>query len=252
MKYLKQLLDFDDQNPIVYFSLGNCYVNTGQYEKAIPEYEKALEIYQKWGIKPDRIFNYTYLGESYYNTGKFKEEENLFKKAAHDFPDDPNLIYDQVILSATLGDTLAVNRYIEKGLSLMKSMSMSEASIAAINASICARMDLLEKAEEYYRQALSLEPESHVRLNDLAYFLIDKDRNVNRGMELVEKALELKPQYYPYLHTRGWGLYKQKKYNEALEMLQKSWDLRIQNAIYNHEAFLHLEAAKKAAAEKTN
>ena len=47
----------------------------------------------------------------------------------------------------------------------------------------------LDKAEEYYRQALSLEPESPGRLNNLAYFLIDKDRNINEGLKLVDKAL---------------------------------------------------------------
>ena len=91
-----------------------------------------------------------------------------------------------------------------------------------------------------------------MRMNTLAYFLIDKDRNINEGLELVDKALELSPDNYNYLHTKGWGLYKQGKYQEALEILQKSWDLRMKNAIYNHEAFLHLEAAKKAVAGQKN
>jgi Tfp pilus assembly protein PilF len=119
-----------------------------------------------------------------------------------------------------------------------------------ILASGYARVGLMNKAEEYYRQALSLEPGSPVRLNDLAYFLIDKERNINQGMELVEKALELRPDYYIYLNTKGWGLYKQGKYKEALETLQKSWDLRKEKAIYDHDAFLHLEAAKKAVTEQ--
>jgi hypothetical protein len=42
------------------------------------------------------------------------------------------------------------------------------------------------------------------------------------------------------------GLYKQGKYKEAKDILQKSWDLRREKAIYNHEVYLHLEAAKKA------
>jgi tetratricopeptide (TPR) repeat protein len=83
-------------------------------------------------------------------------------------------------------------------------------------------------------------------LNNLAYFLIDKDRNINEGLELVNKALELSPDNYMSLHGKGWGLYKQGKYKEALEILQKSWDLRREKAVYNHEAFLHLEEARKA------
>jgi len=82
----------------------------------------------------------------------------------------------------------------------------------------------------------------------LAYFLIDNDRNLNEGLELVGTALKSNPDNYNYLHTKGWGLYKQGKYKEALEILQKSWDLRMKNSIYNHLEYLHLEEAKKAVA----
>ena len=110
----------------------------------------------------------------------------------------------------------------------------------------------MEKAEAILREALSLEPENPTILNNLAYFLIDKDRNLNEGIELIDKVLELNSDNYEYLDTKGWGLYKQGKYMEALDMLQKSWDLRRERAVYDHEAFLHLEAAKKAAAGLKN
>jgi tetratricopeptide (TPR) repeat protein len=250
--YLKQLLDLDDQNPKIHHNLGNSYFDLYQYDKAIPEYEKALEIYKKWGSKPSWIFDYVYLGEAYRETGQLEKVKKLHKKAEKDFPDDPYFLYHQAVLSLTIGDTVEANRYIKKGITYLKSVSISDASISAIIASGYAEAGLIGKAEKLYQQALLLEPENPVRLNDLAYFLIDKDRNVNRGIELVEKALELKPQYYTYLHTKGWGLYKQQKYKEALEILQKSWDLRMKNAIYDHEAFLHLEAAKKAVAGQKN
>jgi Tfp pilus assembly protein PilF len=131
----------------------------------------------------------------------------------------------------------------------MKSRSFSEADIATYLAQyIYSNADFPDKAEEYYRNALSLEPEAPVRMNDLGYFLIDKDRDINRGLELVDKALELNPDDYSSLHSKGWGLYKQGKYQEAKDILQKSWDLRMENAVYDHTAFLHLEEAKKAAA----
>ena len=33
-----------------------------------------------------------------------------------------------------------------------------------------------------------------------------------------------KIEYYDYLNIKGWGLYKQGKAKEALEILQKCWD----------------------------
>ena len=246
--YLKLLLDIDNQNPGVYFNLGDSYFDLNQYDNAIPEYEKALEIYKKWGLKPYWVFNYTYLGEAYRKTGQYKKSMKTYKLADKDFPDNASLIYNQALLYLDVRDTVTANRFMERGITWLRSISVSESSISAILAGACAEVGLMERADKYYRKALSLEPESAINLNNLAYFLIDKDRNVNEGMELVDKALKLRPEYYVYLHTKGWGLYKQGKYLEALELLQKSWDLRMKNAIYDHEAFLHLDAAKKAVA----
>ena len=100
-----------------------------QYDKAIPEFEKALEIYNKWGSKPCWIYNYTLLGYAYHKTGQYKKEKKLYKKAEQDFPDDPDLIYRQAILSLTEGDTVAANGYIEKYISILKENSASEADI---------------------------------------------------------------------------------------------------------------------------
>jgi Tfp pilus assembly protein PilF len=223
-----------------------------QYDKAIPEFEKALEIYNKWGSKPDWILNYTLLGHAYHETGQFKKEKQLYKKAEQDFPDVMLLSYRQAILSLTEGDTVAAKRYNEIGISYMKSMSLSDAIIASVFASLYAEAGLMDNAEDYFRQAISLEPENPELLNAFAYFLIDKDRNVNEGMGLVDKALKLSTDIYYMLHTKGWGLYKQGKYQEAFEILQKSWDLRRQYAIYNHDAWLHLEEAQKAVASQKN
>jgi tetratricopeptide (TPR) repeat protein len=252
MIYLKQLLDLDDQNPKIHYGLGNCYFTLYQYNKAIPEYEKVLEIYKKWGVKPSWIFDYTSLGEAYRKTGQYKKAKKIYELAEKDFPDDPSLSYNQALLSWSVGDTVAAIRYTTKGISFLRSISTPESSIVAILAAASADLGSMDIAEKYYRQALSLEPDNPMRLNDLAYFLINNDRNVNQGMELVDKALELKPQYYLFLHTKGWGLYKQKKYKEALELLQKSWDLRRQNAVYDHPSYLHLEAAKKALEGQKN
>ena len=171
-------------------------------------------------------------------------------KAEKDFPDNLYLTYQQCLLAAVEGDSVNWKKYLEKGLSLARNNSWKESDISAQLAIGSWAVGNMDKAEQYYREALSLEPEKPSRVNDLAYFLIDNRRNFTEGIELVNKALELSPANYDLLHTKGWGLYKQGKYKEALDILQKSWDLRRQNAVYNHEAFLNLEAVKKAVADK--
>jgi tetratricopeptide (TPR) repeat protein len=245
IKYLKQLPDYDDQDPHNYSDLGHVYNSIGQYDLAIPECKKALQIYKKWNSKPFWVVQYCDLGLAYNKTEQFNIEKKLYKKAEKDFPNNELLIYRQAILSLDCRKTKDAIKHIEKYKSIVKENSRSEADIITGLAEIYSSANILGKAEEYYRQALSLEPENPSRMNNLAYFQIDKDRNLDGGLDLVSKALELSPDDYNYLHTKGWGLYRQGKYQQALEILQKSWNIRREKAVYDHEAFLHLEAAKK-------
>jgi tetratricopeptide (TPR) repeat protein len=247
IKYLKQLQEFDDQSPLVSFQFGETYNRIYQYYSAIPILEKNLEIYKKWGSKPSWGDDYVILGSVYHKTGQYKKEKTLYKKAEQDFPDDPDLVHWQAVLSLTEGDTNGANQYIEKYISVCKDNSDPEANIMTNLASVYSESGILNKAEEYYRKALSLEPEKPDRLNNLAYFLIDKNRNINEGLKLIDKALGLSPDGYNLVHTKGWGLYKQGKYKEALELLEKSWDLK---PMYDHEIYLHIQEVKKAIANK--
>jgi TolB-like protein/Tfp pilus assembly protein PilF len=247
IKYIKQSQQIDDQLPFNNYDLGNIYIELYQYDKAIPEFNEALGIYEKWGVKPAWIYFYTDLGIAYHKTKQYKKEKNLYKKAEQDFPNDPILIRRQAALSLTEGDTVAANGYIKNYISRSKERSASDALIANNLALTYEEAGILNKAEEYYRQALSSEPENPDRLNTLAYFLIDKDRNITEGMDFINKALGLNPDSYDMLDTKGWGLYKQGKYQEALEFIEKSDSLK---PIYSHELYLHLEAAKKAVANQ--
>jgi TolB-like protein len=252
IKYLKQLQELDDLVPSYYYSSGYAYSMLFQFAKAIPEYEKALEIYNKSGIKPSWVFDYTQLGDAYDKTAQYKKEKKLYIKAEKDFPDDLNLDYQKWLLATVEGDTVNAKKYLDEGIRIARENSWTEANIAAQIAFGFSDVGKKDKAEGYYRKALSLEPDEPGRMNDLAFLLIDGERNITEGINLADKALELKPDNYLFLHTKGWGLYKQGKYREALDMLQKSWDLRREKAVYDHQAYLHLEAAKKAVVNLKN
>jgi len=245
IKYLKQFENFDDQNPVTYYFLGNAYYNVYQYRKAIPEFEKALEIYRKWDSKPMWIYNYILPAIACHITWQYKKEKTLYKKAEHDFPGEPLIIKRQAILSFTEKDSISANRYIEEYISVCRNNSEKEGSIMNNIAGIYSEAGILNKAEECYRKALSLEPDKPERLNNLSWFLIDKDINVSEGMELIDKALQLSPDNFLYVDTKGWGFFKQGKPEEAIELLERAWTSR---PIYDHEIYLHLEAAKKAVA----
>jgi len=245
IKYSRQMLDMDDLAAVAYYLLGLYYNELNQYSHAILELERLLELYEKQGIKPFWVYYYTNLGIAYHQTGQFKKERRLYRKAVKDFPGEHILIYRQAILALSRGKTARADAYIDQFVSMLEERSYSEAAICSNIGNIYWDAGILDKAEEYHRRALSLEPESARRLNSLAYLLIEKDLNVDEGLQLIDRALESDPDDYLYLDTRGWGLYKQGRYEEAVKVLEQAWELKPR---YDHQVYLHLEEARKALA----
>ncbi len=184
IKYLKQLQQIDDQLPGTAYILGISYIEIEQYDKAISELEKANEINHKWGVKVDWYFSG--LGYCYHKTGQYKKEKRLYKKWDLDMPDNSYILFNQAVLALTEKDSISANQYIEKYKSAKIKESSSEADITEGFAMIYDEAGYKDKAEQFYRQALSLEPENPERLNALACFLRDNNRNPNEFLGLIE------------------------------------------------------------------
>jgi Tfp pilus assembly protein PilF len=95
-----------------------------------------------------------------------------------------------------------------------------------------------------------LDPENPVLLNNFACFLRDNKIKPDEFSEIIEKALKLAPNkydYYNYLDTKGWGLCKYGKNQEALKILQLAWD-SAQFKMYFIKS--HLEEVKKLVASQ--
>jgi tetratricopeptide (TPR) repeat protein/AraC-like DNA-binding protein len=249
IKYLRQLQEIDDQVPSIPYLIGLTYNMMNQYDKAIPELEKSLEIGRKWG-KSIMTDNWAYLelGLAYHKTGQHKKENRLYKESEKYDPDYLGVIFRQAVLSLAEKDSVEANRNIEKYVSICKVNSFSEAVITGNLARLYSEADMFDRAVEYFLKAISLEPENPDNMNALAWFFIENDRNINEGLELIDKALKLSPDKYSYLDTKGWGLYKQGRNEEALEFLEKSVELH--KPLFSYKINLHIEEVKKAIAEK--
>jgi tetratricopeptide (TPR) repeat protein len=246
IKYCRQELQSHGDRAVVYGLMASEYLKLNQYDTSIPEYEKCLELNEEWNENPGYGL-FAGLGLAYHKTGQYGKERKLYRKASKYYQDNLLIIFRQAVLALYEEKTKEANEYIEKLKSIIKEHSVSDAVIAANLGSIHEEAGIPDKAEDYYRQALSLEPMNPNWINNLAWFLIDNDRNINEGLDLVDNALKSEPDNYLYLDTKGWGLFKQGKYREALEFLEKSWALK---PVYDHEVYLHLEEVKKAVANQ--
>ena len=247
---LRRYLKIDDLYPGTYYDIGLAYAKLHQYDKAIPPFERSLEIRDELGTKPWWVYNYTQLGEAYHRTAQYKKEKRLYRKAEKDFPDDPTLIWRKAILLLTVGDTADAGKSIDRYRSIYRENSWSGAALARNLGWAYSQAGMPGKAEESFRRAIHIEPESGFWYYYLGKHLIDHDRDIDRGLELIEKALELNPDHeWYFLDSKGWGLYKKGKYQEALDILHRCRDLQI---YYNHELTLHIKEAEKALSKQAS
>ena len=79
-----------------------------------------------------------------------------------------------------------------------------------------------EPAEQYFHQALELDPNNAMVLNYLGYMLADKGNRLPEALKMIRKAVELEPMNGAYLDSLGWAYFKLGQYELAEENLRQA------------------------------
>ena len=79
--------------------------------------------------------------------------------------------------------------------------------------------ELLLSVEKKF-ETVTKDSKNPLYLNYYGYLLIDHDRDIKKGIELVEKALIYEPQSPYYIDSLAWGYYKLNECEKALEIIE--------------------------------
>jgi tetratricopeptide (TPR) repeat protein len=82
------------------------------------------------------------------------------------------------------------------------------------------------RAEADFLRALELQPEQPYVLNYLGYSWIDQGINLDRGMDMIRKAVEQRPNDGYIVDSLGWAHYRLGNYEKAAEHLERAVELR--------------------------
>ena len=89
------------------------------------------------------------------------------------------------------------------------------------------------KAEPNFRKALELYPNQPQVMNYLGYSWIDMNMNLEEGMELIRKAVELRPSDGYIVDSLGWAHYRLGEYEEAVRELERAVSLKPDDPVLN-------------------
>jgi len=90
-----------------------------------------------------------------------------------------------------------------------------------------------ENAEKNLIESLKILPDQAHVLNYLAYSWIDRGINLDRGLEMLKKATELRKNDGYIIDSLGWAYYAKKDYDKAKFFLQKAVELLPSDPIIN-------------------
>jgi tetratricopeptide (TPR) repeat protein len=91
-----------------------------------------------------------------------------------------------------------------------------------LKGALAERQKRLEPAEQYFRQALEIDPGNAMVLNYLGYMLADKGVRLPEAVKMIRKAVQLDPMNGAYLDSLGWAYFKMGQYELAEENLRQA------------------------------
>ena len=90
-----------------------------------------------------------------------------------------------------------------------------------------------EKAEADFQRALALSPDQPLVLNYLGYSWIDMGRNLDQALEMVQKAVDLRPTDGYIVDSLGWAYYRLGRYEEAVAELERAVEMMPNDPVIN-------------------
>ena len=87
---------------------------------------------------------------------------------------------------------------------------------------LAERQKHMDEAEQFFHQALELDPQNAMTLNYLGYMWADKGEKLPEALKMIKKAVEIEPMNGAYLDSLGWVYFKMGEYELAEDNLRQA------------------------------
>ncbi len=225
--YLRMALALDPDFSVAALLLGDVLERDGRLEAALEAYEMVVD---------HPILGWDARFESATLTAQMDRADEaieLLKKMAIERPANTNLL-------SSLADILrAENRfeestvYYDKVVDALKTPSERHWTLFYARGIALERQGRWDAAEADFLKALVLKPDQPLVLNYLGYSWIEQGVNLDRALEMIERAVEQRPEDGYIVDSLGWALYRTGKFEEATAWLEKAVVLRPEDPTIN-------------------
>jgi len=157
--------------------------------------------------------------------GHTEEAMHELQGIAHDYPDSPiPLMHEADLLRSKDRFNEAITAY-DQAIGMIKTPGPAD-WVAYYNRGICyERSHEWSKAEADFKHALKLSPDEPFVLNYLGYSWADMGQNLTQAREMIEKAMQRRPNDGAIVDSLGWVMLRQGQVADAVGMLERAVEL---------------------------
>ncbi len=239
LSYFLKLKEEKQEDWRPYWFLGAIYASEDKFEDAKLNYKKVIE------IDSSNIEGWINLASLFSEKRKYAEMAELLEEATKIHPTDFRINF-------FLGVAYYRNGEFEKAIDpLERAISSRQNDMNALS-TLALIYDALKRwtdSDRIYEEALKLEPNNHLIMNNYSYSLSVRGEQLPRALEMSKKAVEQQPKNASYLDTMGWIYFRLGKFDDAKNYIIQAVDAGNASAEVNEhlgDVYYRLNDSQKA------
>lgn len=221
VNFFEKVVELAPWNVEAWIRLGGILFDSQKYDKVIVLMSQGVEKF------PEEFAINLLLGIAYSQTDKHESALPYLQKSVKLNPSDLNALSSYGYTLNKIGKPDEAIQQLKKALIL----DPTNTNIMGTLGLIYDDHERWQECDSIYTAALEIDSVNALILNNYAYSLSKRGVNLELALSMVDKALEKEPTNSSYLDTKGWVLYKMKKYKEAREYIQRSLEIGGEKAV---------------------
>lgn len=130
----------------------------------------------------------------------------------------PKILYAYSLIEKEMYDD--AGEELRKVRILVNNQKQFLVQILAMEAEIASRQGRINEAAEKFDDALKIEKDNPMILNNYAYYLAEEEIRLKEALGMIEKCMEIE-ENITYLDTYAWILYKMERYRDAEKVMNR-------------------------------
>ena len=220
MIYLRLAIYLRPDHPLAIVSLADMYERLKQYERSIDVYELMPKASP---LRPNADLQ---IGLTLEMLERKDEAQAHLESILKGQPAEPEALLALGNLHRSRKDFQKAAGYYTKVIDLSPKDDRGNWSTYYYRGVTHERMKNWPAAEADFKTALALFPDQPSVLNYLGYSWVDRGENLEDGLRMLRKAVELRPTDGYIVDSLGWAFYRLGKFDEALRELERAVELR--------------------------